>query len=65
MIVFEPAELDGEGLCLFCAGTGHEWGCACMECEVYLVELDSAGEPGAALEAALRSAGSSDGSGSR
>jgi hypothetical protein len=65
MIVFEPGELDEAGLCLFCAGAGHECGCACVECELYLIELDRSGEPGPALEAALTSVVSSGGSGSR
>jgi hypothetical protein len=65
IVVFEADALDETGLCVVCAGTGHDFGCACVECWVYLERCDLGDDPGTALEAAIRSAGTSAGSGSR
>ena len=65
MVVFEPADLDEVGLCVVCTGSGHDFDCSCVECWVYRERSDLGDDPGAALEAALRSAATSAGSGSR
>ena len=65
LIVFEPADLDETALCLICAGSGHESGCACDECSLYFAEVGGGADPADALAAALRSAESLGGSESR
>lgn len=53
LVVFDPAELDPWGACIVCAGSGHEWGCACLACSVYVVEVDAGADLGDALTVAL------------
>lgn len=65
IVVFDAAGLDEAGLCVVCAGSGHDFDCACVECWTYRERSDLGDDPGAALEAAIRSVATSAGSGSR
>ena len=53
LIVVVVDDLDEVGLCVVCAGSGHEGECACLECAVYREGADAGTEPGEALAAAL------------
>lgn len=53
VVVFEKGDLDELGLCLLCAGSGHEWTCACLDCSAYREELDAGASPADALAKAL------------
>ena len=56
LVVIAPHDLDEVGLCVVCAGSGHDWGCACFECAVYIEESDAGAFPTEALERVLTSA---------
>ncbi len=65
MVVISSDELEELGLCVVCAGSGHEWACACTECWGYFEGSDRGIEPSEALAESLRSAATTAGSGSR
>ena len=65
LVVLASDELDELGICLVCAGSGHEWECACVECGSYREGCDRGIEPTEALAEALRSAAPTAGAGSR
>lgn len=65
LVVLTSADLDELGLCVVCAGSGHEWECACVECGSYRDGSDRGLEPTEALAEALRSAATPGGAESR
>ncbi|MBA2522675.1 MAG: hypothetical protein H0V25_05005 [Solirubrobacterales bacterium] len=53
LLVFEAGDLDEVGSCVVCAGSGHDWGCGCVECAVYWEGAVAGEYPTVALERAL------------